>query len=200
MSDGAEPGGRVEPVGDRLGRRLGDVDVTVVDNVDAAAPRGALDEHRPVRQVLRPVGAHEHDRDRAVGLEAAVELAERIDDPAAREVVVHRHRLAHHCPLVVERVRPAEHGDAAEVFAGRAVLQHVGARRHRDFLRRRDDAGAVLELHVPRQAPAAALPEPLSAGARAAVERPVARPRSPRLRPQSASVAWPSIVSDTLPP
>ena len=49
-----------------------------------------------LRQVARPLGRRDHDRERAVGLEAVVEQAERLGDPARVHVVVARQRLVAH--------------------------------------------------------------------------------------------------------
>ena len=58
----------------------------------------------------------DHHRDRGVGLEAAVEQPERLDDPARREVVVHRERRAHERALVQLRVATLGDRDRAEVL------------------------------------------------------------------------------------
>ena len=83
-----------------------------------------------MREVAGPFhGAHDH-RGRAVGLEAAVEEAERLGHPARVEVFVHRERGAAHQGLVVQlRVRAERHRDLAGVRIAGAVELFVP---HRD--------------------------------------------------------------------
>src|SRR6202020_3190706 len=95
--------------------------MTVVDDVHSATPRSTADEYRTMRQVFGTFGADHHHRHRTVGLQTAVELAERIDYPSASQVVVHCHGRAHHRAVVVERIPTAPHSDTAQIFRRRPV-------------------------------------------------------------------------------
>ena len=115
-------------------------------------------------EVARVLGRRDDDRRRAVGLEAAVEQAERLADPRRREVVVHRQRRPAHQRLLVElRVRAERHRDLAGVGgldveellvagrdqrvelrgAARAVGEVEVEQRRRRRRRRRGRAGAA---------------------------------------------------------
>ena len=52
-----------------------------------------MDDHRRTGAVAGSVDRRDHDRARAVGLETVVEEAQRLGDPARREVLVDRERL-----------------------------------------------------------------------------------------------------------
>ena len=69
-----------------------------------------------LREVARALERRDHHGRRAVGLEAAVEEAERLRHPRRREVLVHRERaVAHHRLLVVVRVLAAGERDRAGI-------------------------------------------------------------------------------------
>ena len=86
-------------------------------------------------QVARPFRGHDDDCERAVGLEAVVEQAQRLGDPACVHVVVARHGLvAHRRVGVAGRVLAECQGDVREVIARAAVLVHVPAGEERDLV------------------------------------------------------------------
>ena len=128
--------------------------------------RQALRERVDVRgrllQVAGPLRGHDHDRQRAVGLQTVVEEAQRFRDPAGAHVVVARHRLvAHGRSRVARRVLAEGERDVGEVVACAAVFVHVTAREQRDLVDGTD--------HTERPRPLTAVGEPgLRLGPRAA--------------------------------
>ena len=99
---------------------------TAVPRAGPLRRRGHVDG--PMAQVARPLGRHEHERAGAVGLEAAVEEAERLDDARRCGMVGEGHRaIVHHGGGVQIRVPPERHGHVAQLLGGRAVAIHVAA-------------------------------------------------------------------------
>ncbi len=88
----------------------------------AARPLGGRTDHgRGLREVPGALERGDDERLSPVGLLAAVEQVERLDDPARRLVVLERDRLAVEPGRgIVGRVPPIRDGDAAEVLARRA--------------------------------------------------------------------------------
>ena len=68
-------------------------------------------------QVARPLGRRDDDADAAVADQAAVEQAQRLDDPARRLVILDRDRLAHHGLWIQRSVMPARDGHLSRADA-----------------------------------------------------------------------------------
>ena len=79
-------------------------------------------------KITRALGAGDQHRAAAVGLQRAIEQAERIDDVSRCLVIGDGHRLAHGRVLVQARVLAGRHRDMRQVFAGGAELVHVALR------------------------------------------------------------------------
>lgn len=102
--------------------------------VGSAALRGAGDDGRAPRQILRPLRAGDDDGDAAVGFLAAVEQMQRFGDPAGMLVVFQRDRFAVEEGIRIDRgVFAIGDRDPAEILAGRAVDVHVAPRDHGDL-------------------------------------------------------------------
>ncbi len=99
------------------------------------ALRDGVHIHRAVAQVAGAFGGDDHTRQRAVGLQAVVEEAERLADPAGGHV-----HLAGQRPVVHDRGRvlvgavAAGERDVEEVVPGRAVLVHVAPGEDADLV------------------------------------------------------------------
>ena len=111
---------------------------------------GALAEaahvYRPLRRVVRAVGARQHDRTAGVGDETDVEHGERIDDRPCLEHVLHGERLAPQ-RLGIER-RPLARGDGhlRPLLERGAVTVHVARGDEAEHCRRRAEAVGRLVL------------------------------------------------------
>ena len=114
------------------------------------ALRERVDVHRRLAQVARPLRAGDHDRERAVGLEAVVEEAQRLGDPARVHVLLAGQRLvAHGRVRVAVRVLAERERDVREVVAGVAVLVHRPAGQDRDLVDRPQQPERPAPLLVP---------------------------------------------------
>ena len=101
-----------------------------------ALPVG-VDQRRRLAQVGGTLGRGDHAGHGAVGLEAVVEQAQGLGDPAGGHVVVARHRLGVHLGRrVAVGVLAEGDGDVGQVVAGGAVLVHVPAGQHGDLIDR----------------------------------------------------------------
>ncbi len=94
------------------------------------ALRGGDDLDRRPGRIRRPLGAGHHHRAGPVVLHAAVEEVERLGHQARGEVVVDRHRSAHHRPRVAGGVVAEAHRHVAQLFARRAEPVHVALHDH----------------------------------------------------------------------
>ena len=107
------------------------------------------DQHRRLREVLGSLGASDHDRARAVGLEAEVEHPQRRRDHPRREVVVDRHRaIVHLRTRVGVGPLPAGDRDLPELLGRRAELDHVPLGEHGEHLARREQPVRHVQLVV----------------------------------------------------
>ena len=98
-------------------------------------------------EVARAFGGDKNDRERAVGLQAVVEQAERLRDHAGRQVLLHVERLrVHHRHRVAIRVPAHGDRDAAEVLSRPAEALHPESNDQCDAVGRTDDAERPLEL------------------------------------------------------
>ena len=93
-----------------------------------------------------------HDRDRAVGLLAAVQQPQRLGDPPRILVVLNRYRLLVEVRLrVLGGVLAVGHRDRTEVPAGRTGQVHVALGDHGDLRRRRRKPVRIREGIVRRR-------------------------------------------------
>ncbi len=151
-------------VGDVVGRRR-------------VALSHAEDDRRGVRQVPGPLRGGHHDGGRAVGLDAAVEQAQWLAHPRAREVVVQRELAAPHERLrVVLRVLPERERDLGEIRLEGPVPPLVTRRDPRVELRGRAGAVGQVEVHEHVGHRVGVEPATRATGARAGPEGGVAVP------------------------
>jgi hypothetical protein len=106
--------------------------------------------HRRSATVGGDLGGGEEDGHGPVDLGGAVVDPERLVDPPAGEVVVHRERLAPDGVLVGSGVGPLGGGDLAEVLGGRAVDVLVAPAPHGKPLGRHEEPRGRVELVDPR--------------------------------------------------
>jgi len=103
---------------------------------------------RNVPQVPGPVQGGDDQRDRPVGLQAAVVQPEGLADPPGRQVVVHADGLALHRVRVGGGMPAEGDRDLPEVLVGGAVHVLVALREHGDPHRRDDVPVERGELHL----------------------------------------------------
>ena len=138
MSVGADPGVAPQDVprvaaGDGGDRALLEVHVGAAL---AHAPDDRADQRRRVRAVARAFGAGHDDRRGIVGLDAAVQKVQRLDDPAAAQHVVDRDAVLVQRLRVAGRVLAMRDLDHRRLLGPRAVLVHVAHEGRREPLRR----------------------------------------------------------------
>jgi hypothetical protein len=95
---------------------------------------------RRLPQIARALDRRDDHGACPVGLDAAVEQAQRLRHPARGVVVGETHRRAHHGRGVAGGVTADRHSHLAEVVFGRAVVVHVTPRDEGHLLNRRLDA------------------------------------------------------------
>ena len=123
---GGDAGHLVHPLGHRAMTRRGEVLVGLLEVGEDRRPPAshsavgrAIDVHRRLAEVLRPVRRRDDGGHRTVGLHRVVEEAERVADHAGVEVVVERQRIPEERGRACDRVVAL--GDATSAMCSRLV-------------------------------------------------------------------------------